>query len=85
MKRLVITATVVAAMLATSSAFAKDVDGTIKSIDTKADMITLNNGQRVRLPEGIEAETLKVGEHVAITYTTNASGKTIVSGIRPIK
>jgi hypothetical protein len=45
----------------------------------------LNNGQKVRPPEGIEAESLKVGEHVAITYTTNASGKSIVSGIRPIK
>jgi hypothetical protein len=37
------------------------------------------------LAHELEAETLMVGEHVAITYTTNASGKTIVTGIRPVK
>jgi hypothetical protein len=85
MRKLIIAATAVAVVLSAANAFAKDVNGTIMSINAKADTITLTNGQIVHLPEGVEAETLKAGERVAITYSTNAAGKTVVTGIRPIR
>jgi S-adenosylmethionine:tRNA-ribosyltransferase-isomerase (queuine synthetase) len=81
MKRSVIVAAGALAIATATGAFAKDVSATIKSINTKTDSVTLDNGATVTLPEGIEAETLTVGEHVAISYTTNASGKSVVSVI----
>ena len=55
---------------------------TIASIDKKGDSITLSDGKTFTLPEGIEAETLNVGERVVVTYSTKA-GKLAASRIHP--
>jgi hypothetical protein len=67
-----------------TGAFAKAVSGAIKSIDKKHDSITLSDGKTFTLPEGIEAETLKVGEKVMVTYSAKA-GKLTASSIRPVQ
>ncbi|MGO4441416.1 DUF1344 domain-containing protein [Rhizobium sp. RAF56] len=66
-----------------TGAFAKEATGTITSVNKKADAVTLSDGKTFNLPEGIEAETLHVGEQIRITYSTSASGKTRVSHIQP--
>ena len=53
-----------------TGAFAKEDTGTIKKINKSGDLITLSDGKLFTLPEGIEAETLKVGEHVRVVYST---------------
>ena len=85
MKSSILTAAAAFLILSTSSAFAKDDVGTIKTINKSGDSITLSDGKVFTLPEGIEAETLKVGERVHVVYSTNASGKTTVSSVIPVK
>jgi hypothetical protein len=84
MKKSIITAAMILA-LASTGAFAKAMTGTIKSVDKNGDAITLSDGTTFTLPEGIEAETLKVGEKVIVTYSTTAAGKLAVSSIHPAK
>lgn len=81
------TVIVTAALLtsaAATSAFAAEATGTITAVNTKADAITLSDGKVLTLPEGVEAETLKVGEQVRVTYST-AHGKMRASKVVPIK
>jgi Cu/Ag efflux protein CusF len=84
MKRSVIAAAAVLAVASSTGAFAKAATGTVASIDKNADSITLSDGKTFTLPEGIEAETLKIGEKVVVTYSTKA-GKLAASSIRPAK
>ena len=82
MKNSAITAAaILLAGLSSTAAFAKTVTGTIASVDKKGDAITLTDGKTFTLPEGIEAETLKPGEKVVVTYTTKGS-KISVTSIR---
>ncbi|KUM24857.1 hypothetical protein AU467_28745 [Mesorhizobium loti] len=84
MKRSVIAAATILAIASATAAYANAITGTIASIDKKGDSITLADGKTFSLPEGIEAETLKVGEKVTITYSTKA-GKLAASSIQPAK
>jgi len=58
--------------------------GTVKSISTKNDAITLSDGKTYGLPEGIEAEDLRVGQKVQVTYS-NANGKIKVTAVQVLK
>lgn len=84
MKKSVIATAMILAVATSTGAFAKATTGTITSVDKNGDSITLSDGQTFTLPEGIEAETLKVGEKVSVTYTTKA-GKLAVSSIHQAK
>jgi hypothetical protein len=81
---LFITTALLSATLA-SGAFAAATTGTIKAINRAKDSITLVDGTVFRLPEGIEAESLKAGEKVMVTYTTTKAGTHKVTGIHAIK
>jgi hypothetical protein len=83
MKNAAFAFTIALAIGTSTGAFAKAMTGTITSIDKKADAITLSDGQTLKFSEGIEAETLTVGEKVRITYSVSASGKAHVSRIQP--
>jgi hypothetical protein len=85
MKSSVLTAAAAFLIVSASCAFAKDDVGTIKTINKSGDSITLSDGKVFTLPEGIEAETLKVGERVHVVYSTNAAGKVTVSKVLPVK
>lgn len=67
-----------------SPAAAADAQGTIKSVDPKTDSITLSDGKTFVLSEGVEAETLKAGEKVKVTYSTTA-GKLTASKVQIVK
>ena len=67
MKRLIIAAA--ALTLMTGVAVATTDTGTIKQIDPKSDAITLDDGNTFTLAEGTEAESLKVGQKVTVTYS----------------
>ncbi|BCG98979.1 DUF1344 domain-containing protein [Mesorhizobium loti] len=84
MKKSAIAAAMILAVISSTGAFAEAATGTIASIDKKGDSITLSDGKTFVLPEGIEAETLKVGEKVVVTYSTKA-GKLAASSIKPAK
>jgi hypothetical protein len=85
MKNSVIAAAAVIVIASATGAFAKEDVGTIKEINKSGDQITLSDGKVFTLPEGIEAETLKVGARVRVVYSINAAGKTTVSSIHSVK
>ena len=66
MRRLIIAGAAVA--LLTGAAIAATDNGTIKQIDPKGDAITLADGNTFVLAEGTEAESLKIGQTVKVTY-----------------
>lgn len=78
MKRLIIAAAAVTLM--TGAAFAATDNGTITVVDSTSDAITLSDGNTFTLAEGTEAESLKVGQKVIVTYASKA-GKLVATEI----
>jgi Protein of unknown function (DUF1344) len=68
MRKLLLAATGMGLLLATR-AQAAETTGTVRSVNTKSDSITLSDGKVYSLPEGIEAESVKTGERVKIIYS----------------
>jgi Cu/Ag efflux protein CusF len=68
----------------TTAVFAAEMTGTVKAIDKSHDSITLTDGKTFTLPEGIEAETLKVGEKIKVVYSSKA-GKLLATSIHAAK
>lgn len=84
-KSFTVPAAIVLSLAATVGAFSKDMKATIKTVDTATSSITLDNGQMLTLPPSVKADSLKVGEKVQITYSTDAYGKTAVQSITPTR
>jgi Cu/Ag efflux protein CusF len=70
MNKSLIVAASLGAMLVSSAAFAASMTdaGAIKSIDAKANSITLADGKVFVLPAKFDLKTIKVGEKVTVTY-----------------
>ena len=69
-----------AVLLTSGAALAATDTGKIKQIDPKSDAITLDDGKTFTLAEGTEAESLKVGQTVTVTYHLK-SGKMMATKI----
>ena len=67
-------------LLATSTAFAATDTAKISRIDNPKDMITLDDGKTFVFAEGVEADSLKVGQTVEVTYDSKG-GKLVASKI----
>ncbi len=81
--RMFASAALVTALLGTASiAYAADATGTIKSLDTTKDMITLDNGSTYMAPKSVKLSDFKVGEKVTVSYT-KAGDKMDVASIKP--
>jgi hypothetical protein len=72
------------ALISVSSAFASEATGTITAINSKTDTISLSDGKSYVLPEGIEAEQLKVGQKVRVSFSTRG-GKWLASKLDVVK
>jgi Cu/Ag efflux protein CusF len=68
---------------AASVAYAADATGTIKSLDTTKDMVTLDNGSSYVAPKSATLSGLKVGEKVKVSYT-KAGDKMDITSIKPV-
>jgi uncharacterized protein (AIM24 family) len=76
-------AALAAALLgAASVAYAADITGTIKSLDTSKDMITLDNGSSYMAPKSMKLSDFKVGEKVTVSYTKTGD-KMDATSIKP--
>ena len=82
MKRLIVAAA--ALVLMTGAALAASDSGSIKHIDPNSDAITLDDGRTFVLAEGTEAESLKIGQKVDVTYEVKA-GKMVATKIVVVK
>lgn len=69
----------------TTGAFAKEISGTVSSVDKPGDSITLSDGTMLALPENIEVEKIKPGEKVRVVYFTNKAGKDEVKTLHRLK
>ncbi len=67
---------------AASVAYAADATGTIKSLDTTKDMITLDNGSTYVAPMSVKLSDFKVGEKVTVSYS-KAGEKMDITSIKP--
>jgi hypothetical protein len=67
---------------AASFAYAADATGTIKSLDTTKDMVTLDNGSSYMAPKGVKLSDFKVGEKVRVSYA-KAGDKMDIMSIKP--
>ena len=67
---------------AASIAYAADATGTIKSLDTTKDIITLDNRSTYLAPKSVKLSDFKVGEKVTVSYT-KAGDKMDVTSIKP--
>ncbi|WP_080654946.1 DUF1344 domain-containing protein [Bradyrhizobium japonicum] len=63
-------ATAIAAVAATN-AQAAETTGTVRSVNTRSDSVTLSDGTTYSLPEGTETESVKVGEKVRIKFSSS--------------
>lgn len=71
MRKLALPLVIVAAIAASSGAYAAtpaSVEGVIKTINVKADTITLKSGSVFKLHKGLKIAAFKVGEKVKITW-----------------
>jgi hypothetical protein len=82
MQKLMLSAVTAAFVTAATVASAADMSGTIKSIDTAKDTITLDNGKVLSLPTSVKIASFKVGEKVKVTYT-ESHNKMDVSAVVP--
>lgn len=73
-----------AGMFAAATAYAAETTGTVRSVNTKSDSITLSDGKVYVLPEGIEAESVKVGQRVKVKFS-QSKGKNRVSSLIKLK
>jgi Cu/Ag efflux protein CusF len=71
-------------LITATNAYAAEATGTVRSVNTKSDSITLSDGKVYVLPEGIEAESIKVGERVNITFS-QSKGKNRASAVEKAK
>ncbi|MGB3501935.1 MAG: DUF1344 domain-containing protein [Mesorhizobium sp.] len=58
----------IALFLASTAAFAANVEGTIKSIDQKSLTLTLDDGKKYKLSEEFNFEDYEAGQTVMIQY-----------------
>jgi len=72
------------ALVAASNAQAAEITGTVRSVNTRSDSITLSDGKAYVLPEGIEAESVTVGETVKVQFTQR-KGQNRASSLVKIK
>lgn len=81
--RMFTSAALATALLGVASfAYAADTSGTIKSLDTTKDMVTLDNGSSYMAPKGVKLSDFKVGEKVTVSYT-KAGDKMDITSIKP--
>lgn len=81
--RMLAGAALAAALLgAASVAYAADSTGTIKSLDTSKDMITLDNGSSFMAPKGMKLSNFKIGEKVTVSYS-KAGDRMDATSVKP--
>jgi hypothetical protein len=78
MKRLIAAAGILA--LTAGAAFAASDTGKVRQIDQKNDAITLEDGKTFSFAEGVEADALKIGQTVEVTYDVK-DGKMLATSI----
>ncbi|MGO4835182.1 DUF1344 domain-containing protein [Rhizobiaceae sp. 2RAB30] len=70
------------AILIATGAYAAEMSGDIKSMDSKARTMTLMNGQMFEVPKSVDMDSLNTAERVKVTYH-QSHGKHMATRIVP--
>jgi hypothetical protein len=78
--RKALTGAVVVLLALSGAAWAADIEGKIKSVDTGERSFMLEDGTKIWVSEGVAVETLKEGADVKASYEEKA-GKNIATSV----
>ena len=79
MRKMLIVAVVLTLALS-GAAWAADVQGKIKSVDTSEKSFVLEDGTKIWLGEGVAIETVKEGAEVTVSYSEK-DGKNVATTV----
>ncbi|HWK64914.1 MAG TPA: DUF1344 domain-containing protein [Rhizobiaceae bacterium] len=80
MKGMILPSLTAVALIAATGAYAAQATGSIKSMDSKAHTLTLDNGTVYQLPSKQDMSKMKAGEKVKITYQSKG-GKHMATSV----
>ena len=63
-----------------SAAVAADIEGTVQSVDSTERTVTLDNGTKIWLPDGVAADGVQAGAQVKVSYEEK-DGKPVATSI----
>jgi Cu/Ag efflux protein CusF len=70
-----------AVLLSTGSAWAADVEGKVQSVDTNDRVLTLEDGTKLWIAEGVSIEGLKEGAKVKASFEER-DGKNVATSVQ---
>jgi Cu/Ag efflux protein CusF len=79
-RHIVIAAALILATFATPAARAADMEGKVHSVDTSERTVTLDNGTKLWLADGVAVDAVKEGAQVKVSYEEK-DGKAIVTTV----
>ena len=83
MNKLLSTVAVVALVYSASAANAEEVTAKVKAVSPNQLTITLDNGQTLRVAEGLDVKDLRPGTEVKVTWEPIDGGGNIATEIQP--
>jgi Protein of unknown function (DUF1344) len=79
-RHLVIAVVMLIAVFAPLAALAADMEGKVQAVDTSERTLTLENGTKVWLSEGVAIEGIKEGSEVTVSYE-DKDGKPVATTV----
>jgi len=67
-RRIITSAALVLAILTPILASGAEMEGTIRSVDSSERTVTLDNGTKVWLPDGVAVDLMKAGDEIKVSY-----------------
>ena len=81
-RHIVIAVALLIAVFAPLAAFAADMEGKVQAVDTSERTLTLENGTKVWLADGVAIDSIKEGAEVTVSYEER-DGKPVASSVTP--
>ena len=81
-RQIVIALVVLVAAFAPFAALAADMEGKVQSVDTGERTLTLQDGTKVWLSEGVAIDSIKEGADITVSYEEK-DGKPVATSVTP--
>jgi Cu/Ag efflux protein CusF len=81
-RHIVIAVVMLIAAAAPLAALAADMEGKVQAVDTAERTLTLENGTKVWLADGVAIDSIKEGAEVTVSYEER-DGKPVASSVTP--
>ena len=81
-RHIVIAVVMLIAAFAPLAALAADMEGKVQAVDTAERTLTLENGTKVWLADGVAIDSIKEGAEVTVSYEER-DGKPVASSVTP--